>query len=351
MMASHRKEHVSLFAALTKRQWTRLVAGSLSVVMLICVGLFSRDFYGETQKASAGQVTEYSATQTQGLTVSRDTVRKALDQGQGDGTSNTSYIKVQVNGKSKIVLGDNFTTVKSVLEAGDITLNPDDTVTPALDTPVNESTVITISSSDSKIETSESEIAFNTIEEQTDSLPSGTKKVQSEGQAGVMVTTSLVTVAGGKNTSSNVFASYVKTAPVNKVVLVGTGKVATSTSGSSSSSTSTQASTATASTSTAPVGDSQSIAHQMVLSRGWSESDFTCLVQLWNRESGWRTNAANPSGAYGIPQALPGSKMASAGADWATNPATQISWGLGYIAGRYSTPCGAWAHSQSSGWY
>jgi hypothetical protein len=90
----------------------------------------------------------------------------------------------------------------------------------------------------------------------------------------------------------------------------------------------------------------------MVIARGWSESDFTCLVQLWNKESGWRSNAANPSsGAYGIPQALPGSKMASAGADWATNPATQITWGLGYIAGRYSTPCGAWSHSQSSGWY
>jgi len=62
-------------------------------------------------------------------------------------------------------------------------------------------------------------------------------------------------------------------------------------------------------------------------------------------------NAANPSGAYGIPQALPGSKMASAGADWATNPATQITWGLGYITSRYGTPCGAWGQSQSAGWY
>ena len=66
---------------------------------------------------------------------------------------------------------------------------------------------------------------------------------------------------------------------------------------------------------------------------------------------GWRVNAANSSGAYGIPQALPGSKMASAGADWQTNPATQIAWGLGYIAGRYGTPCGAWDHSESNGWY
>ena len=86
----------------------------------------------------------------------------------------------------------------------------------------------------------------------------------------------------------------------------------------------------------------------MVLARGWSDAEFGCLVALWNRESGWRVNAYNAgSGAYGIPQALPGSKMASAGADWETNAATQISWGLGYIGGRYGTPCGAWAHSEA----
>ena len=98
-------------------------------------------------------------------------------------------------------------------------------------------------------------------------------------------------------------------------------------------------------------GSAQAIGHDMVLARGWGEDQFACLVALFNRESGWNVYAANPSGAYGIPQALPGSKMASAGADWATNPATQISWGLGYIAARYGTPCGAWAHSQSAGWY
>jgi hypothetical protein len=79
---------------------------------------------------------------------------------------------------------------------------------------------------------------------------------------------------------------------------------------------------------------------------------MSCLVSLWNRESRWNMNASNPSsGAYGIPQALPGSKMASAGADWRTNPQTQVKWGLGYIKGTYGTPCGAWGHSQASGWY
>lgn len=99
-------------------------------------------------------------------------------------------------------------------------------------------------------------------------------------------------------------------------------------------------------------GSAQAIAYTMVQERGWGDDQFACLVALWNKESGWRVNAHNKgSGAYGIPQALPGSKMASAGADWETNPATQIAWGLGYVTGRYGTPCGAWGHSQAKGWY
>jgi hypothetical protein len=96
----------------------------------------------------------------------------------------------------------------------------------------------------------------------------------------------------------------------------------------------------------------QGIAKIMVLERGWSASQFSCLRSLWQRESGWSLRADNPtSSAYGIPQALPGSRMASAGPDWRTNPVTQITWGLTYVADRYGTPCGAWAHSQSHGWY
>jgi hypothetical protein len=96
----------------------------------------------------------------------------------------------------------------------------------------------------------------------------------------------------------------------------------------------------------------ESIAYNMMAGFGFSPSlYFGCLLDLWNHESGWRYDAENPSGAYGIPQALPGSKMASAGADWATNPATQIEWGLGYIKSIYGTPCGAWAFWQANGYY
>ncbi|MGO4690052.1 hypothetical protein [Glaciibacter sp. 2TAF33] len=103
---------------------------------------------------------------------------------------------------------------------------------------------------------------------------------------------------------------------------------------------------------TDPTG-AQLIARDLMAAQyGWGEDQFACLVPLWARESGWNVNAYNSSsGATGIPQALPGSKMASAGADWQTNPATQITWGLGYISGRYGTPCAAWDHSESAGWY
>lgn len=89
-----------------------------------------------------------------------------------------------------------------------------------------------------------------------------------------------------------------------------------------------------------------------VAARGWGSEQYDCLVALWNRESGWRANAYNASsGAYGIPQALPGSKMSVSGDDWRTNAATQIEWGLSYIGGRYGNPCGAWQHSENVGWY
>ena len=104
--------------------------------------------------------------------------------------------------------------------------------------------------------------------------------------------------------------------------------------------------------STQTAAELQNYAHSLVLSYGWTEDDFLALVNLWNRESGWRVNAGNASsGAYGIPQALPGSKMASEGADWATNGETQIRWGLKYIAGRYGSPSNAWNNFLSNGWY
>jgi hypothetical protein len=95
----------------------------------------------------------------------------------------------------------------------------------------------------------------------------------------------------------------------------------------------------------------QGIAYDLLPSFGFSTDQFGCLNDIWSRESGWRYNAENASGAYGIPQALPGDKMASAGPDWQTDPTTQIKWGLGYIKDVYGTPCDAWEFWQAHGWY
>jgi hypothetical protein len=112
-----------------------------------------------------------------------------------------------------------------------------------------------------------------------------------------------------------------------------------------------QTATATA-TVPAASGSPQQIAEAMLGSFGWSSSQFSCLDPLWAHESGWSVSAYNAgSGAFGIPQALPGSRMASAGPDWQTDAATQIKWGLEYIQGTYGSPCGAWAHEEATGWY
>jgi len=89
----------------------------------------------------------------------------------------------------------------------------------------------------------------------------------------------------------------------------------------------------------------------LTLDAGFDLEQFACLELLWDKESHWNELAENSIGAYGIPQAYPGNKMSSVGDDWETNPVTQITWGLGYIGGKYDTPCDAWAYSQEKGFY
>lgn len=104
---------------------------------------------------------------------------------------------------------------------------------------------------------------------------------------------------------------------------------------------------------TGTAADAQKYAKATMASQyGWGSAEYTCLLDLWNKESRWRWNAKNAaSGAYGIPQSLPGHKMATAGKDWRTNYKTQVNWGLKYIDGRYGKPCAAWAHSVKKNWY
>ncbi|WP_460545996.1 aggregation-promoting factor C-terminal-like domain-containing protein [Glycomyces halotolerans] len=125
-----------------------------------------------------------------------------------------------------------------------------------------------------------------------------------------------------------------------------------SSSGSSEAASSSESSSMNIAADCSSYSGNKAIGCTMTLDRGWGLDQFSCLESLWDRESNWNETAQNPSsGAYGIPQSLPGDKMASHGDDWRTNPATQIAWGLDYISGRYGTPCGAWSHSESNGWY
>jgi hypothetical protein len=137
-------------------------------------------------------------------------------------------------------------------------------------------------------------------------------------------------------------------APAKKV----TARAATTRAAAAKQAAAARTATARKKAATKPSGTPEQIARQMLGRYGWSDSEFSCLQPLWYHESDWDPSADNPnSGAYGIPQALPGAQMASAGADWQTNPATQIKWGLDYIHGRYGSPCGAWAHEQADNWY
>ena len=324
-MANHSKHaRSSTFVMPSKSSLMKIAATVAAVGLLATGGIVSRNLYTSAKQNTTNQATAFSVTDS--AEASRGNARELLN---GD----TSYVTVKINGKSRVVPGANFTDVKSVLDAGDITLEPEDTVSPSLTTKVDEKTVITIQRAGASVEVSDTAIGFNVVKKETSSLPEGQEKVETEGEEGVMETTNLVTKSGDTVVSSNMISSYVKKAPVDKVILVGTG------------STSSSSSNASTSIGTVPAGEMQQWAHDYLLSNGYTEADFTATVYIITHESGWSVTATNPSsGAYGLPQALPGSKMVSEGADWATNYQTQLKWFWGYCAQRYGSIQGAYSY-------
>lgn len=225
-------------------------------------------------------------------------------------------------------------TVRDALREIGLVLNEGDRVSVPLDATATDGLVVMVTRAASAGETVEEAVPFEEQEVEDPALVKGTRVVETRGKAGVRTTTYSTATVGGAVVDRQVVASAVTVEPVTQVVKVGTMELA-----------------AGVDISVDP-GSAQELGKQLAAERGWGDDQFACLLQLWNKESGWRVNAENrSSGAYGIPQSLPGSKMASVGADWRTNPATQITWGLNYIAGRYSTPCGAWSASQAKGWY
>ncbi|QRV01981.1 G5 domain-containing protein [Arcanobacterium phocisimile] len=253
----------------------------------------------------------------------------------------TTQFSVSVDGQVKTVVTGSKVTLADALEAAKITVNRADIVSAPLDKPVAADAKVTITRVTTESFTENYPVAQETTREDDPTLPKGEERIESEGAPGEGTRTYTITKHDGQEVSRSVTVDVVTTPAQPKVVKVGTKEE--------------DAQTAVAvPANAAPVapGTARAIAAEMVAARGWSTAEFSCLDQLWQRESGWNHLANNPSsGAYGIPQSLPGSKMASAGADWQTNPATQITWGLGYISGRYGTPCGALGHSHSVGWY
>ncbi|MCR6493738.1 ubiquitin-like domain-containing protein [Cellulomonas sp. P24] len=225
-------------------------------------------------------------------------------------------------------------TVRGALKQIGLVLNEGDQVSVPLDATAVDGLVVLVTRAAQSGDTATEAVPFTEVEVPDPTLSKGTRRVKVAGRAGQKVVTYATKVVGGAVVSRTPIATKITVEPITQVIRVGTMAVPS-----------------LANVVVAP-GSAQDIGRQLAAARGWGDSEFACLLTLWDHESGWRVNASNASsGAYGIPQALPGSKMASVGADWQTNPATQITWGLNYIAGRYGTPCGALGHWQSSGWY
>lgn len=195
--------------------------------------------------------------------------------------------------------------------------------------PITEKTIVEVQS-----------IPFETVTKNVANGASETKdQVLQEGREGKKEVTYRVKYQNDVEIERTEVSSVVLEEPVNKIVQV---RAKQTTSRSSSGRTYISGS----------VAEYQAYARARCSAYGWSTADFNCLVALWNKESKWNPNAYNSgSGAYGIPQALPASKMAIAGTDYRTNYKTQINWGLSYISSRYGSPSAAWSHSKSTGWY
>ena len=223
-------------------------------------------------------------------------------------------------------------TVREALQQAGVVLGDHDVVSVPLDAAVVDGLVILVTRVQTVIGSQAVTVPFQVVRQDDASLLRGREVVATRGQEGQQVVTYEAYLVDGVEIGRTVLAQSVLAAPVDQVVRVGTQELPQ--------------------VASVEPGTARAIGLEMVLARGWDQQEFACLDSLWTKESNWRVNAANTSsGAYGIPQALPGSKMASAGADWQTNPATQIAWGLSYIAGRYSTPCGAWSFFQARNWY
>lgn len=291
------------------------------------------------------------------------------------GTQTVSSVTIKFSDKTELTVITAQTNVNEILKENNIYILDGEIVTPSYDENIGEDRVITISREKKKSEINEEsqenipteeilqtseilesnsgtivekviketiEIPFETItKEVTTGNGEKVNKVVQEGQNGIKEITYKVKYKNDIEIERTQISEIIIKEPVNKVVQV-TLQVSSRAG----------AAGAIQRNSSASAAEAQAYAQQRCVSYGWSDEDFYNLVLLWNKESRWNMYAQNrSSGAYGIPQALPASKMASAGSDYLTNYQTQVNWGLNYIRQRYGNPSAAYAHSQVKGWY
>ena len=220
-------------------------------------------------------------------------------------------------------------TVGEMLTQKDVKLAKNDMLSLPENTPMTAGMTVELWREGKQTVTEEVEVPFETEKIQDADRELGYKEVKTPGVAGKRTVSYEIEMKNGQEISRKEIQSVTTKESVKQVEVIG-AKLPT------------------------PLNptEAQALGHQMMLSYGFGEDQWPCLYNLWMRESGWKTTAGNQSsGAYGIPQALPASKMAVVGPDYLTDAATQITWGLGYVKGRYGTPCGAWSSFQAKGWY
>ncbi len=287
------------------------------------------------------------------------------------GTKSVNSVTIEFSDGTELTVITSKTNVNDILKENNIYLLEDEVVTPDVSENIDSSKKIIISRKDDikEVSNEETEIIESTklldvdkdnkqivesIIKEREEIPYETitkeistgdgekvSRVVQEGKNGIKEITYKVKYQDDILLEKTFISEEIIEEPVNKIVNVA---VTVSSRGENVG-----RSTAAVSGTKA---DYQAYAKQRCYDYGWSESDFYSLVALWNKESGWNISARNrSSGAYGIPQALPAGKMASAGSDYLTNYQTQINWGLSYIKGRYGNPSNAYNHLVSRGWY
>ena len=221
------------------------------------------------------------------------------------------------------------TTVEEFLKEKSIKIGSNDYLSVDMGQAISAGMAIELWREGKQTVTVEEEVDFEIEKVQDANREAGYREVKTPGVKGKRNATYEIEMKNGQEASRTEIASVTIEEPKKQVEIIG----------------------AKLPTPTNPT-EAQAIGKEMMLAAGFGEDQWGCLYNLWMRESGWRTTAGNvSSGAYGIPQSLPASKMAAFGDDYLTNPRTQIAWGLSYIKGRYGTPCGGWSAFQAKGWY